>query len=332
MRKYFNYVKLIFWKYKYKYMNSFNSLSGKINNTSFTKPIYNIDQGVLNNISATSKNAMLKTGTTLQSGAYGLLKLNTLYTGATIKINGTDFYAQSTTTYGTLQTLGNVPLITFLNGQPAYVTIWYDQTGNGNNATGVNNPTYNTSTNNIDFGATGYFTLPNSAYPSGNSAYSFIFTPLNQPANTNQVIYTGGDYSEGKYLQAMIYYNVDVYFSYFNVWYAFNVWTKSSVSNGVIVEDTPAVLNGVNISDTYNGNNANTRSVYFNGSLVTLSSSDPSKIRNSLTTNNFLGNKNINQTDTAKFTGSLKYFIWAPISLSLPDINILHKVATNIVS
>jgi len=130
----------------------------------------------------------------------------------------------------------------------------------------------------------------------------------------------------------MIYYNVDVYFSYFNVWYAFNVWTKSSVSNGVIVEDTPAVLNGVNISDTYNGNNANTRSVYFNGSLVTLSSSDPSKIRNSLTTNNFLGNKNINQTDTAKFTGSLKYFIWAPISLSLPDINILHKVATNIVS
>jgi len=57
MRKYFNYVKLIFWKYKYKYMNSFNSLSGKINNTSFTKPIYNIDQGVLNNISATSKNA-----------------------------------------------------------------------------------------------------------------------------------------------------------------------------------------------------------------------------------------------------------------------------------
>ena len=329
-------------------MNCFNSFTSGMHNNNNAIFIYDINEGVLNNISTAGKTAILKTGTTtLQAGAYGLLKLNTTYTGATIQIkkglggNPTDFFAQSTTTYGTLQTVGGVSLITFLGLDTGYITIWYDQTNNNNHATGVGNVYYNTSTNNIDFGTTGYFTLGTSAFPSGNSAYSFLFTPQNQPDNTNQVIYTGGDYSTGKYLQGMIYYNDGETgpFSYFNVWYAYNVWTKSSVSNGVIVADTPSVLNGVNISDTYNGQNANTRTLYFNGSSVPFSSADSNQIRNSVTTNNFLGNKSSAQGDTAKFTGSLKYFIWAPasptsdnIKLSLSDINILHKVATDIVA
>ena len=321
-------------------MNSFNSLSSVMHNTNF-KVIYNVNEGVLNNISAAGKTAILKTGTTLQAGAYGLVKLNTLYTGATIQIKKglggtpTDFFAQSTTTYGTLQTVGGVSLISFLGVDTGYITIWYDQTNNGKNATGAGTtlPTYNTSTNNVDFGSNGYFTLGTSSYPSGNSAYSFLFTPQNQPASTNQVIFTGGEYSTGKYLQGIIYYNDGGSgpFSYFNIWYAYNVFTNSSVSNGIIVADTPAVLNNVNISDTYNGQNANTRTLYFNGVSVPLSTSDNTKIRDSTTIDNFLGNKGSAQGDTAKFTGSLKYFIWAPTQFSLPDINIIHKVATNIV-
>ena len=92
-------------------MNSFNSLSGKINNAN-AKFVYNVNIGVLNNI--TNKSAILGTG--LQAGAYGLVKLNTNYSGPTIQINNIDFYAQSTTTYGTLQKSDTTPLNTAITG------------------------------------------------------------------------------------------------------------------------------------------------------------------------------------------------------------------------
>ena len=294
--------------------------------------IYNANQvsvsetinGVLNNISTTGKAAMLNTGTTLKAGAYGLVKLNLLYTGPTIQLKAgltgtpTNFYAQSAILYGTLQTLDGVSLITFLGGQTAYVTIWYDQTGNGNNATGAGTtlPIYNTSTNNIDFGTTGYFTLPDGAYPSGNSAYSFIFTPLNQP-NASQSIYAGGAYTNGQLLQGAIYYTNSI--PYLNIWYANNARTPLTM--------TASVLNGVNIADIYNGINGTTRTLYLNNSSVTLIQGQ-SGTRNSQITDNFLGRNATGQpaNEIAKFTGSLKNFFWAPTALSLPDITALNVV------
>jgi len=299
--------------------------------------IYNANQvsgsetinGVLNNISTAGKAAMLNTGTTLKAGAYGLVKLNLLYTGPTIQLKAgltgtpTDFYAQSAILYGTLQTLDGVSLITFLGGQTAYVTIWYDQTGNGNNATGAGTtlPIYNTSTNNIDFGTTGYFTLPNGAYPSGNSAYSFIFTPLNQPSSApGQAIYTGGAFTDRQLLQGVIYYDGSI--PYLNIWYANNARTPLTM--------TASVLNGVNIADIYNGTNGTTRTLYLNNSSVDYIQGQ-SGTRNSPSTGNFLGGTAAGQTsDIVKFTGSLKNFFWAPTALSLPDITALNIVYTPI--
>ena len=63
------------------------------------------------------------------------------------------------------------------------VTQWRDKSGNGNNATSVNNPSYNTESNGVDFVRTSsqYFTLPDGTYPFDNSSYSYfyIFTPRN---------------------------------------------------------------------------------------------------------------------------------------------------------
>ena len=159
-----------------------------------------------------------------------------------------------------------------------------------------------------------------------------MFTLQNQPSSA-QIIFTGGDYPSdpfGKLLEGFLY---GFGYSYGNVWYGLNNWTKSYVSNGVIIEPTDGLshtLNNVNITDTYDKTNTN---IYFNGIPVKLEYVSSSRnTRISTTTGNFLGNRATNQTDAAKYTGSLKYFIWAPDSLSLSDINIIHKVATNIIS
>jgi len=299
--------------------------------------------GLLNNISEEGKAAMLKTGSTLSAGAYGLVKLNTLYTGPTIQIkagsNGTptDFYAKSTNTYGTLQTLEGQPLITFLGGQTAYVTKWYDQTGNNYDASGSLNgngyPTYNISTNNIDF-TTGHFSVPDNAYPYGNSSYSFLFTILNQtnsPAGTSpkpaQAIYSGGPSFSGKGKLVTGLSNVNENISYSNSWFGYNYSTTST-----------NILNGINIADTYKQSaNGNGRALYLDSSAVTfnlsyiLESDSTLTPRESLPTYNLIGARPIGQTgtDVQKYTGSFKYFFWAPIQLSVSDISILNKVTTN---
>jgi hypothetical protein len=61
------------------------------------------------------------------------------------------------------------------------ISTWTDKSGNGNNATSVNNPTYNLTTYGVDFTSSSfqYFTLPDGSFPFNDSSYSYfyIFTP-----------------------------------------------------------------------------------------------------------------------------------------------------------
>ena len=68
------------------------------------------------------------------------------------------------------------------------VTTWKDKSGRNNHATGVGTPTatYNGSTG-VVFGGSQYFTLPDGAFPYGNSSYAYflIFTTTTKaPDNT----------------------------------------------------------------------------------------------------------------------------------------------------
>jgi len=145
--------------------------------------------GPIDLLSATAKSAMLGTGKS--AGAFGTQLLYSGYKGPVMQIkNGsggtpTDFYADPSGNLGTAYLGTGTPLATFLAGAVAYVTTWYDQTGNGNHATqGTAAPVYNQTLKCLDFGsgtttgqsvgANAYFTLQNGAYPSGNSNFTYV--------------------------------------------------------------------------------------------------------------------------------------------------------------
>ena len=74
------------------------------------------------------------------------------------------------------------------------VTTWRDKSGNSANATGVNNPTYDSTSIGVNFvrSSAQYMTLPNGCLPFNDSSYSyfFIFTPRSNLSG-QQLIYGG---------------------------------------------------------------------------------------------------------------------------------------------
>lgn len=74
------------------------------------------------------------------------------------------------------------------------VTAWRDKSGNSANATGVNNPTYDSTSIGVNFvrSSVQYMTLPNGCLPFNDSSYSyfFIFTPRSNLSG-QQLIYGG---------------------------------------------------------------------------------------------------------------------------------------------
>lgn len=77
------------------------------------------------------------------------------------------------------------------------VTRWKDKSGNRYDATSVNNPTFSTASNGIEFvsASSQYFNLPDGVYPSSNSSYSYfyIFTP--KTTTSGQTFTAGGTIS-----------------------------------------------------------------------------------------------------------------------------------------
>ena len=170
-----------------------------------TNMIYSSDifmyvaRGPIDNLSTVARTAMLYNGTRLQAGAYGIRLLYSKYTGPSIQIkNGssgtpTDFYPALDGTF-TLKTSSGTSLTSFLSGAIAYVTKWYDQTGNANHATanGTTLPTLDTTNNVVYLGdSNGCFSLPDNSYPMGNSPFTYVFKQGSVTSVTNTVIFRG---------------------------------------------------------------------------------------------------------------------------------------------
>lgn len=100
---------------------------------------------------------------------------------------------------GSLVTNTGLQVIRWLNGASAFVTIWYDQSGRGRNATQTSiasQPVYNPITKNIVFdGSNDWFALPDATLPMGNSNYTLI---ARHDAVTNMastpIIISGGSF------------------------------------------------------------------------------------------------------------------------------------------
>ena len=165
--------------------------------------------GPIDYLSSTTKSAMLNTGTPLSAGAYGVRLLYSRYSGPILTIRrsadsvSANFYADTSGNLGTGFNGSGTSLNSWLNSSLAYVSQWWDQTGNGNHATQSTTsaqPVYNTYYNNIDFsvyntGANAWFNIPNGAFPYGTSKYSYIFKHGVINNNLQGTVYSGGNAS-----------------------------------------------------------------------------------------------------------------------------------------
>ena len=193
----------------YNYTNTnINKVNGLQIDVSGTNMIYSqwlepivppaLQYGPIDSLSATTKSAFTNPTqyTNGRSGIYGVKLLYSVYTGPVMRIRRnndasqtslTDFYADSYGNLGTAYMGTGTSLAAWLSAASAttaYVTTWYDQTGNGNHATQTDTtkqPTYNTTGKYINFTARGtagtdadFLTFTSSPYPSGNCNYTYV--------------------------------------------------------------------------------------------------------------------------------------------------------------
>ena len=125
-------------------------------------------------------------GTTIYTqavGAYALRRLFGAYTGAQVRLRRSTDNAEVDVTFDKYGHLVDFDMGGWLEGATAYVTTWYDQSGNGNNvtqATTSKQPKYDT-TNKIEFVATSQHSLLRTpgVLTAGDDTYTFagVFEP-----------------------------------------------------------------------------------------------------------------------------------------------------------
>lgn len=153
----------------------------------------------------------------LSAGAYAPRLLYSAYTGPVMRIrnnidtsqtNLTDFYADVSGNLGTTYLATGTTLSAWLDAAgatTAYVTTWYDQTGNQNHGTQTTTtlqPIYNQTYKYVDFGlgitpsstsaSNTHFSLPNGTIPYQNSSYTMSF-------KHQTLFYSTGAYEPGPF-------------------------------------------------------------------------------------------------------------------------------------
>ena len=272
------------------------------------------------------------------AGAYGVRLLYSAYTGPVMRIRNNaatptfaDFYADA---YGNLGTGANgtgTTLSAWLTANSAtiaYVHTWYDQTGNGNHATQTTTtlqPVYDTTNKYVNFlntastvgNTSAYMSLPDSAYPYGNSAYSFIFkhgalrsNPGGNGFGAGNALFFGGTATSNTAQNVIGYISTNNYVS---------VWQQDDRATTTNAFGTTGDV----ISETYPGTVSNARVIYRNGTSQSLSGGG-SGVRSQPNTNNYLGYDPVGGITGYYWSSPLYYFYWAPISLSNADRNVLE--------
>ena len=164
-----------------------------------------------------------------------------------------------------------------LNG--SIVSTWYDKSGKGNNATGINNPTFLNKSINFVRSSTQYFTLPNSTLPTGDSSYAyFLICNFNTDSSVCGLI---GGGSWGTYNTVFALRNFSGVTSRTIITYWWNNDLLTAPAN-VFSLNTNFLAESLYTS-------GGTRAMYGNGNFLT---SDSPVARNQTNTNNVLGMTN----------------------------------------
>jgi hypothetical protein len=283
---------------------------------------------ILDSLSSTTKSNLIYSGTTLSAGAYGTRLLYGRYKGFIMTIRRSsdntiqNFYADISGNLGTTFFGGGTSLTTWLGTSYAYVTQWWDQTGNGNHAIQTNisaQPIYNISGKYIDFGTTttggnanAYFNLPDGTHPYGDSEYSYVFR-YSSTSTTEHALFSGGT--------SLNINNLGYFHSihYINSWYGNDM-----------IYTTPYIANtNTIISVKFSKSSTRTRTLYINGSSVPtelyingvlIGNNISSQLRTQTNTNNLLGAEIFGN----KLNGPLYYAYIVPIAISEVDRDILE--------
>lgn len=72
------------------------------------------------------------------------------------------------------------------------ISTWTDKSGNGNNGTAVNTPTYALSSRGVATSSGAYFTLPNGAFPFNDSSYTYFFVFTTTTTGSVNSLFGGG--------------------------------------------------------------------------------------------------------------------------------------------
>lgn len=178
--------------------NNTRALNGAIATTS----VYNralSDTEILQNYNATKARFQVPPVLDLYpnaAAAYSLRKLRSGYTGSAVRVRRSNDNAESDIDFTSTGELNTTALTAFVGANNGFVTTWYDQSGNGNNAIQADSTAqpviFSGSTvvniNSkpaIDFdGLNDFFTTTN--YLNSNPVSLFFVTKLDDPTNTNK--------------------------------------------------------------------------------------------------------------------------------------------------
>ena len=243
----------------------------------------------------------ITTGTTLDkvgiasntpaAAAYSLRLLSSCYYGKAIRVRRSNDNATIDIGFTAQGDLDTTSLKSFIGVNSAYVTIWYDQSGNGKNATQISEQNQPRIINDgvLDLygerpsiAALGnhYFNLPNGTVPTGNSNYSINFAMKVTGDPGSFGIIGSGDYGSGNRVNAI---RTEGNTQMMNYWWGNDLYS------------TVAPLKNSNRIMTYQFDNTSGRKMYDAGAFINEN------------TNTSIDNTAINNT-IFKTTGS-EYFI-----------------------
>ena len=168
------------------------------------------------------------------------------------------------------------------------VSSWRDKTGNGNNGTAVNTPTYSSTLNAIACSSGACFSLPNGAFPFSNTSYTYfhVFTPTSGGTYNN--LFGGGVAGSTRSTTAVRLGASNVVQTY---------WWSNGISD--LATSNTYTVNAINIVETwYTSGGTRTITLNFAGSNSDSPAGPGSRLQSN--TSNFLGNASDNS-----FGGSL---------------------------
>jgi hypothetical protein len=191
--------------------------------------------------------------------AYSVRRLSSTYTGNLIRVRRSSDNTEQDIGYDSTNVLDTAALLAFVGASNGFVTTWYDQSGNANNATQtavLNQPQIVSSGSLLTVNSKPCFTLS-----INNSGFSLGSTISVGASSYNSFV--GKKDAAGNMLRALTSAATDGYKlmnSYDNKYYIYAKAGSYLVSNSADTTTSQILLTGMNV--------AGTMSIYKNGSVV----------------------------------------------------------------